>query len=361
MTSIALVLEPLDTLFFRDARPFGAAMRGRGGLPLPQTLAGALRTSMLEQVGVDVERLSQLIRDGRSLGEATQACGCAWLAEVVVRGPFLARVENGASEVLLPAPATLQRPRDGSRELVMLRPLETAPPGWGPPCAGLLPVWARTRTRLEPARGYLSSGAWKRMVAEDVTPAADDVVSPDDLYGFVERTGIGIDPERASVQQGAIYATSQLVLKPGVSFYAELTLPAGAPGTLFAKELTVAFGGEGRRVVARRGRSLLPAAEPREGTKGAWLMLTTPTLVDSAFGIPRALEALKLAALVHAGSEPVSGWDLARRGPKPTRFTVGAGSVYFVRTPPGRELTSLADDAEHARQGWGSYISGGWS
>lgn len=36
------ILEPLDVLFFRDGRPFAAAMRGSSGLPLPQTTAGAI-------------------------------------------------------------------------------------------------------------------------------------------------------------------------------------------------------------------------------------------------------------------------------------------------------------------------------
>ena len=36
---LGLRLEPLDTLFFRDGRPFDAAARASGGLPQPQPLA----------------------------------------------------------------------------------------------------------------------------------------------------------------------------------------------------------------------------------------------------------------------------------------------------------------------------------
>ena len=46
-SAIGVLLDPLDTLFFRDGRPFDASSRVRGGLPNPQTLAGALRTALL--------------------------------------------------------------------------------------------------------------------------------------------------------------------------------------------------------------------------------------------------------------------------------------------------------------------------
>jgi CRISPR-associated protein Cmr3 len=54
---IGLCLDPLDLLFFRDGRPFDAATRAYGGLPMPRTMAGALRTAMLVRAGVDPGRL----------------------------------------------------------------------------------------------------------------------------------------------------------------------------------------------------------------------------------------------------------------------------------------------------------------
>src|SRR5260370_1121735 len=57
MTWIGLRLDPLDTLFFRDGRPFDAASRASGGLPLPQTFAGAVRTYLLARAGFDFAAL----------------------------------------------------------------------------------------------------------------------------------------------------------------------------------------------------------------------------------------------------------------------------------------------------------------
>ena len=58
----------------------------------------------------------------------------------------------------------------------------------------------------------------------------------------------------------------------------------------------------------------------------------------------------------------VSGWDVARGSPRPTRFAAPAGSVYFVTTPdPGDPEASLCDDPEDSAQGWGFALRGVWS
>ena len=54
---VGLCIDPLDVLFFRDGRPFDAASRAYGGLPLPRTIAGALRTALLASEGFDFAAL----------------------------------------------------------------------------------------------------------------------------------------------------------------------------------------------------------------------------------------------------------------------------------------------------------------
>lgn len=113
-------LEPLDVLFFRDGRPFGAASRASTGLPMPQTFAGAIQTALLEQAGCDFAGLHRLVKqETRSIPDAIETlCGAGWIAGVGVRGPWFARRQNQgadaprspeAIEVLVPVPATLNR------------------------------------------------------------------------------------------------------------------------------------------------------------------------------------------------------------------------------------------------------------
>src|SRR5262249_14829738 len=147
---IGLRLEPLDTLFFRDGRPFDAAARATGGLPSPQPLAGAVRTALLARAGVDFSRFARLQRHERpALAAALQACGApGWVVQTRFRGPWLAlwRAGHDTVESVLAVPATLARVPGLKREEpgLWLRadPLAEAPPGWE--CRdGLLPIWHR--------------------------------------------------------------------------------------------------------------------------------------------------------------------------------------------------------------------------
>jgi len=71
---------------------------------------------------------------------------------------------------------------------------------------------------------------------------------------------------------------------------------------------------------------------------------------------------LKPVAAAVPGHVAFSGWDLARRGPKPTRFAAPAGSVYFLEGSVGTTAVegSLANPAD-AVLGWGAFVEGVWN
>ena len=75
-TRLGLRLDPLDVLFFRDGRPFGESTRAEGSLPVPQTLAGALRTALLTRAGFDL-RLSAGGARQRLADPSWRRCGMA--------------------------------------------------------------------------------------------------------------------------------------------------------------------------------------------------------------------------------------------------------------------------------------------
>src|SRR5262249_51732318 len=117
-TWIGLRIEPLDTLFFRDGRPFEAANRVTGGLPTPQTLAGALRTALLARTGFRFDAFAQQRKRHPNVEAALTACKAdPGVIDAHFRGPFLALAnDSGPVEPLLPMPAVLTRARgDGGR------------------------------------------------------------------------------------------------------------------------------------------------------------------------------------------------------------------------------------------------------
>lgn len=369
-TTVGLKLEPLDVLFFRDGRPFMTGTEYMvSGLPMPQTFAGAIRTALLRSADCDFRRLGETMKNGASFAHAVcDACAAEhhWIGEAGVRGPWLARskADDDGIEVLLPVPATVHRQKKDHRKLHRLSPLpEGHLPGWNPPAGqdGLRPLWLRELAATEPVEGYLTrTGLEQFLRGRDV--ADDDVVSANELFGLDYRTGIGVSPDRLVAEESQIFGRGFLTLKDGVFLYGEVLLPDRAPDRSFFEDIELLpFGGEGRHVRLRRLDQPFdwPTATPRRNKEKPLLLLTTPCAFAGGWK-PQCLDGQIVAASV-PGSLAFSGWDLARRGPKPTRFAVPAGSVYFLELLPDQTNQSLAETEDERRQGWGCYLTGVWT
>ena len=91
--------------------------------------------------------------------------------------------------------------------------------------------------------------------------------------------------------------------------------------------------------------------------------LATPTFFPTS-GRPLPKPKGKLIAAASAGGVPVSGWDVARNGPRGTRFAVPAGAVYFADgecQPDDFLNTGNANESKDLRQeGWGFALPGTW-
>ena len=353
-TLLRLDIEPIDTLFFRDARPFEAASRGESGRPMPQTLAGAIRTLLLERHGVDFGRLGEQMRHGvpfaQALAEFSPAA--AAVAAVRIRGPYFTL----CGEVLVPAPASLRREKETGK-LMRIDPRKIPPPGWRPKTPGMRPLWRHGRETVEAADGFLKPSGL-RCFLDGGTPGPDALVLPDKVYGFDNRTGIGVDPSRNTAAESLIYAVKMLVLRREAGLYAEVRGPIDALTPLIKTKdepILMRFGGEGRHVAVRSNNQGAdwPAIPPSSNT-GRLVLMTTPAYF--AGWKPPAFEPV--AAAVGSG-QAVSGWDLAQGGPKPNRFMVPAGSVYFLQPNAQIPAELVADD--DASVGWGCFLEGNWN
>lgn len=357
---LGLLLDPLDVLFFRDGRPFGPASVGASGLPMPQTVAGALRALLLDRVGCDFPVLHRQIRAGTPVFDAMRAASHQpWVADVVVRGPWLARVDGDTPAPMVPTPAVLRRakraPDAGIERLAPLpESLAGRLPGARLPPPLRRPLWQFSSQPTEPVGGFVTLAGLQRFLDGGV-PDPGDLVAFDALAGFDRRTGVGIDREGGAAEEGLIYAASFLALRRGVQLYVEVDADAAARALLDGAVLRL--GGEGRRASVRVVR---PVAWPERSApgKGAVVVLTTPGLFAAAWH-PQRLGDTLLAAAVPA-SLPVSGWNMAAGAPKPTRFAAVAGSTYFV-SDSNLTAPSLADVAADAADGWGCYVKGSFA
>lgn len=348
MTTHAVHLEPLDVLFFRDGRPFSASSRASGGLPTPQIVAGAVRTALLAKYGVPFHLLSRVAEFKNAVARAKPEA--AWIGNVTFRGPWLHCATRG---VLLPVPAVLHTDKKGDGTGVyQLAPKENVP-GWNVKHhADRLPLWSPTDKQTEPAAGFLPLSAIAKFL-DGRKPDHEQFIKPGDLYDFDPRTGIGIDPDRLVAQEAQIYGASFLALKPGVSFVAEVILPRDAPPDALAGIDVLAFGGEGRRVHVVK-EAAIPWPHVETNGRKRLVLLTTPCL-DHTGGIPTVLKDRVGAAAVPT-PVAISGWDIAKGGPKPTLFAIPAGSVYFLKDANG--LPESLDTGTDAELGYGHFLQG---
>jgi CRISPR-associated protein Cmr3 len=195
-----------------------------------------------------------------------------------------------------------------------------------------------------------------------IVVTTEDIVPRSELFDLDYRTGIGISPDRLVAEDSQIFGRGFLALKPGIALYAEIGLPGDVADDSPLDELSpLPLGGEGRHVVVERLTAPFdwPAAHPVGNNQKPLVLLTTPSAFQAGWR-PRALDGRLVAAAV-PGSLAFSGWDLARGGPKPTRFAVPAGSTYFLESIPIEWPQTLAESDEERQQGWGCYLTGVWT
>ena len=361
---VGLRLDPLDTLFFRDGRPFDAANRVVGGLPNPQTLAGALRTTLLGASGFFANNpradLAAILRDGDPA--VTKAC---------FRGPFLALAKGDEVEPLFEVPMVAVRDKD--KKWVRRAPGSPELPGWNDP-DGLRPVVRQEggRPNAKDDGPWLTLGGVKAVLTGG-KPDKKQVVEREALTDHDNRTGIVIDTNSMATVEGQLYGIRLLSLNPDIKdgdwkgwkvcLYAEMK--PGAGGSLDCSATLngtpIPFGGEGKYVRATTvpGRSW-PPFDP--AAKSSLWYLATPTFLPFRTELRRPLPPGVVAAVSGPGIA-VSGWDVARRGPNATRFAVPAGACYYLDAAgdPNGFLDGSLPDIDNLRQsGWGFALQGTW-
>ena len=359
---LTLEIEPLDVLFCGGGRSLEPACRVESSTPTPQVLAGALRTWLLERTGADLALLGRAMRRGADFASATAEQGgeVARVGKVGFRGPWFAK----DGERVVQVPTTVQRVDDGDSPLVerpalcRFDPLATdvVAPGWSAELAGMRPLWRRSAAPSRPCRGFLRSPGLQRFL-DGEPPPADELLKEASVYVRESRHGIGVNSRTNTAEESLIYQIDVLRLARGVRLEVDLVGSSADLAICPEAETTIALGGEGRRaIVRRRSRARTwPRGDPANGD-GRLILLTTPGLFDG--WRPPGLD---LVAASVRGNLPVSGWDLARGGPKRTRFAVPAGSVYFLAPgsapPPGDSLCP-GDDGQ---AGWGAFVEGEWN
>ena len=342
-----LFLQPNDTFFFRDGRPFTKGEQSEGHSifpPLPSTVLGALRSAYIAEFGDLSLFYSGGMRD--TIGTPESLCNA-----IRLRGVFLADNRGDRTEMFFPLPLDLiykkAEKEDNSTALHLLAPKRRNFASSGTIDYPL--TWRSTSESIDSdADGLLRLGAIQRYLqGNDTSLRLTDratLIEPEPKIGIARsRVTLSsedhmlyrIDMSRFKTRDGNYgfvvdYECPENLPQKGL-------LKLGGEGKSFAYQNIVSDGNPlsshletAKAVIQSTGRFKLYFATPaifKQGWLPSWLDKNT---FSGAYPIePAASIPLQLITSAVGKSVPVGGWDMAKGQAKPTWRAVPAGSVYY--------------------------------
>ena len=353
-----LFLQPNDTFFFRDGRPFTKGEQSEGHSifpPLPSTVLGALRTAYIAEFG-DLRLfysggMSKTIGTRQSLGNAMR-----------MRGVFLANSCN--EEIFFPVPLDLvyekkEKTDDHTTPLHFLRPQSKNFASNGIINNSL--TWPTSESIDSDADGLLRVGAFIRYLS-----GSDNGLLLTNRTALIEReskTGIARDRHTLSSEEHMLYRIdmSRFKNRDGkYGFIVDYECPKDLPQKGLLK-----LGGEGKSFVYQHSSydfsslssHLETVKDAIQSTGRFKLYFATPTIFEEGW-LPSWLNSsntlsgdypiknsapisLKLTTAAIGKPVPVGGWDMAKGKAKPTYRAVPAGSVYYFELMDKNRIDDL--------------------
>ena len=370
--------DPVDTLFFRDGRPYHRGELSQAGVaslfpPYPATLVGAIRAACARTMGWAGGDWNPRIRS--RLGDRGDLGPLRFRGPVVVR--FAPGKDKDTVECVFPAPANLigSSARSGTtpEKLALLAP--------GPATTQCdlgsnvrLPTTAATHegAKLLRESGWWITAAGLHAVLRNDPPSAGDLVHRRELWELEPRVGIARNETTRTTDEGAMYSPAHVRLHRGVALAMEAE---GVPQESFTAlpSQPHPVGGEARACWLRRCAEPLPLpAQPGFGPLGKTIRYTATLLTPADTekpprpgerdfaGLPGRVEAACLPR-----PEMIGGWDSQEAAPLALQPHLAAGSVLFLeaaRETAGR-IAALHGAAIGRRTAWGYGLTviGRWS
>jgi len=333
-TAMHRFIEPLDVLFLRGNRLFGDPGSYGESLvpPWPSVAAGALRSAMLVHDGIDPADFARGVITHPSLGQP-EAPGSFTVGSFTLAR----RCKNGSIESLHALPADLVVQSDEAGRPAQLRRLMPIKPAPGLSSSAPLSLWpvVAQNERSKPALGlWLTQAGWVRYLAGG-SPGSADLVSASELWALDTRVGVGLDASRRRAADGQLFTVQ------AVAFRADVGFLASVDGAELPDRGMLRLGGDGRAASYALAEYQTPETDLQAiaNARRARIVLTAPGLFPQGWCLPGVDAQLRLnwpglsARLVCASvprAEVISGWDLARRAPKPAERAAPTGSVYWL-------------------------------
>lgn len=356
-----IIIEPIDTLFFRDGKPFSMGDQTAAfGIfpPYPSTVYGAIRTGIISQN----QGLSSFYTGG--MADEIGTIDDSSSASFKLKGVFLYKSDD--DYLFLPAPLDLVTEDNKTAKRTRIK--QDAPFSSNIKIDQYL--FSLEMEKAQSVKGYYIKHTDLKSYLNSSRDEFD--IYPEKIFCRVEyRTGIKIDSKTKTVEEGNLYRVGMR------RFEKEFSLACDLEGTpSLRKEGVLKLGGEGKTVRYQTSEFQLP------DTKETVIKRIKETgIIKIYFAIPAIFEKgwfpdekiingpdYKLELITASIGSPVSigGWDMARgaRGGHKTMMRgVPAGSVYYFKILNGDveniyQHLHYRNISERANEGFGLIMVG---
>jgi CRISPR-associated protein Cmr3 len=371
------IIQPLDTLFFRDGMSFG--MGETGWLesifpPAPQTIQGFMRYAILRAhcKSDDIFKCESCKhKEGCNLPEAIGSQKEFDYGLLDIYGPYLFKDDKR----YYPAPLDIMEDEKGALLLV--------PSDEQVNCdIGNAHLPATGQRAVKPMKGWISEDAFTTYLEGIVPSGKQDILNDTEFFEKEPKVGIKRKYESHGVETGMLYSIVPLRLREGKDKKrVEIRFRVnGIAGDLEPKTpATIKFGGEGK--VVKLSIDNYPSASNAgiSANRKIKMVLLQPADFDGAWYPCDFIETtddkgaacwtgqihgvdLKLISACTGKAQKIGGFDMARKENKPMRSYVPAGSVYYFEVTGG-DPSNLAVEGKiglNSKIGFGHYRLGRW-
>ena len=367
---IRITIEPNDVLLFRDLKPFtaGEAHIARSTLPLPQTIAGALRTKILIENDFSEEAKEVVGYENRQWKASRRVYS---RCKFTIVGTFLSRRDRKTKKdiELFPLPFDISTDQSGDYFYVKPHKLNA----WGKT------IFKGKSIHFKKAEGFLEYSNIKKYLKGELKEEdlKSCIIKNIDVFSTESRIGIKLSDTKTT-SEGMFFKSEFLRLKEGVKIVCWLEGCSVENGEVDFNGITIPargylkVGGESRFVKYKAENinlSLKDVYEKIKYSKKVKLYIATPVLNKLENGkfssnIANKLQnIIKTGNLYHVTAKPlkVSGWDYANNSPRGLRYAIPAGSVYFAETKDSSMIhTGFIKIGESTELGYGLVLMGLW-
>lgn len=353
-----VAFKPLDTLFFRNGKPFdmGEDNWAEGQfIPSPSVFYGAIRSTYFAANTNEIE----------SIGKQSDPT-----ASLQITGVFLAK----SGSLFIPTPLDLVREKDN-------------------PEGRLFSVSLINKDKVQCFSGYpydLIPYDERDIVSMPDSFISLDVlhrsrIKPYELDYFAEnepKIGVGLDRSTRAGKKGKLFRVGLTRFRHNYNYIEKETDEAyfvvSYQGLAPFQDKLVKFGAEGKvaRIESTPSVSWPQLAEEAKKSKYFKITMLTPSIFSNGSSpqLEKFLPKIEIQTRVSFVGKPkaIGGWDMLNNKPKEMSKAVPAGSVYYYEIKSNHTLKdveialdgiiSISEDSEEQNKaGFGLFSLGTWS